>query len=313
MISARAFANKIWNAARFLFLHMERCGVEPQRPERGAAETLEDRWMLSRLNACTVTVNRALAQYRYHEAAQALWQFFWHEFCDWYIEIKKLRFREGSGLTNDWRNVLFVFETSLRLLHPLMPFLTEELWQRLGGQASGPVSVALAPYPEPEASLEDPAAEREMETVQNIITAARNLRAEMKADPRQRLDAVLFSGGPALDTAAAQLEVIEKLAGVKLELKSGPAPKASGILYSAPDFDLVLRVPAAQAGAQRQKLEKQIEQLEKVIENSRRQLTDEKFLERAPAAVVQSLKEKLADYEVQLEKSRAALEALPQP
>ena len=313
MISARAFANKIWNAARFLFLHMERCGVEPQRPERGAAETLEDRWMLSRLNACTVTVNRALAQYRYHEAAQALWQFFWHEFCDWYIEIKKLRFREGSGLTNDWRNVLFVFETSLRLLHPLMPFLTEELWQRLGGQASGPVSVALAPYPEPEASLEDPAAEREMETVRNIITAARNLRAEMKADPRQRLDAVLFSGGPALDTAAAQLEVIEKLAGVKLELKSGPAPKASGILYSAPDFDLVLRVPAAQAGAQRQKLEKQIEQLEKVIENSRRQLADEKFLERAPAAVVQSLKEKLADYEVQLEKSRAALEALPQP
>jgi valyl-tRNA synthetase len=269
--------------------------------------------MLSRLNACTVTVNRALAQYRYHEAAQALWQFFWHEFCDWYIEIKKLRFREGSGLTNDWRNVLFVFETSLRLLHPLMPFITEELWQRLGGQAPAPVSVALAPYPEPEASLEDRAAEREMETVQNIITAARNLRAEMKADPRQTLDAALFSGGPALDTAAAQLEVIEKLAGVKLELKSGAAPKASGILYSAPEFDLVLRVPAAQAGAQRQKLEKQIEQLEKVIENSRRQLADEKFLERAPAAVVQSLKEKLADYEVQLEKSRAALEAIPQP
>jgi len=311
MISARAFANKIWNAARFLFLHMERCGVAPQTPQRGAAETLEDRWMLSRLNACSETVNRALAQYRYHESAQALWQFFWHEFCDWYIEIKKLRFAEGSGLTNDWRNVLFVFENSLRLLHPLMPFLTEELWQRLGGESSPrPVSVALAGYPQPDPALFDGEAERDMATLQEIITAARNLRAEMKADPRQTLEGALYSQTGALELAGSQLEVIQKLAGLKLELKRGAAPKSDGVLHSTPEFDLALRLPASQAGAQKQRLEKQIDQLEKVIAASRRQLSDEKFLERAPAAVVESIRRKLADYEAQLEKSRSALESL---
>jgi valyl-tRNA synthetase len=310
MASARAFANKIWNAARFLFLHMERCGVQPQRPDRPAAQTLEDRWMLSRLNACAATVNRALGQYRYHEAAQALWQFFWHEFCDWYIEIKKLRFRENSGLTDDWRNVLFVFETSLRLLHPLMPFLTEELWQRLGAGAAGPVSIALAPYPQPDLSLEDASAERDMETLQAIVTGARYLRAEMKADPRQSLDGTLYAQGRVQELASAEREAIERLSGIRLELSSGPAPQGEGLVYSTPDFDLILRVPAAQAGEQRLKLEKQIAQLEKAIAGARRQLSDATFLQRAPAAVVDSMRAKLADYEAQLEKSRAALAAL---
>src|SRR5205085_5234991 len=134
--------NKIWNAARFLFLKMESSGVEPWLPEsledfrpEPCADTLEvpieDRWIFSRLNSCAEQVNRAIETYRYHEAAQVLWHFFWHEFCDWYLELKKLRFRENSGLDADWRNLLAAFETALRLLHPVMPFLTEELWQRL--------------------------------------------------------------------------------------------------------------------------------------------------------------------------------------
>ena len=113
MESSRAFANKIWNAARFLFLNMERCGVEPWVPERlqdflpeaeDGAVPIEDRWIFSRLNDCAQQVNRAIETYRYHEAAQVLWQFIWHEFCDWYVELKKLRFQENSGLTAGWRN-----------------------------------------------------------------------------------------------------------------------------------------------------------------------------------------------------------------
>ena len=104
MESARAFANKIWNAARFLFMNMERSGVEPWVPDeleafarsRRARRPLEDRWIFSRLNACAEQVNRAIEQYRYHEAAQVLWHFFWHEFCDWYLELKKLRFSDNS-------------------------------------------------------------------------------------------------------------------------------------------------------------------------------------------------------------------------
>ncbi len=312
MTSARAFANKIWNAARFLFLNMERAGFEPQLSMPGRLETIEDRWIFSRLNACAAAVNSAIEQYRYHEAAQSLWQFFWHEFCDWYVEIKKLRFREGSGLTNDWRNVLYVFETALRLLHPLMPFLTEELWQRLASNGDGRRdSVALTSYPSPSPEFTDEAAERDMDALRGIITAARNLRAEMSADPKQQLDGALYSQTAALDLAKAHLDVIQKLAGVKLDLAPGVAPQKAGALHSTPEFDLVLRLPGAQAGAHRHRLEKQIEQLDKVIAGSKRQLSDQEFLSRAPAPVVESIRQKLGEYEAQIEKSRAALEALP--
>ncbi len=310
MASARAFANKIWNAARFLFLNMERSGVEPSIPASAAPETLEDRWIQSRLNRCAESANRAIAQYRYHEAAQVLWQFFWHEFCDWYLEIKKLRFTEGSGLTGDWRNVLFTFERALRLLHPLMPFLTEELWQRLAGEGGKhPASIALAEYPQPSEAAIDEAAEKEMDTLQAVITAARNLRAEMKVDPRLRLGGVLYSQNAVLESSRTHLDVLEKLAGVKLELRLGLAPQGEGTLHSMPDFDLVLQLPPAESGAQKARLEKQIEQLEAVIANSRRQLSNEEFLSRAPASVVESIRHKLADYEAQLQKSHGALES----
>jgi len=133
----------------------------------------------------------------------------------------------------------------------------------------------------------------------------------MKADPKQALEGTLSSGGPALDLARAQAEVIRKLAGVNLELAAGAAPRGAGAVHSSPEFDLALRLPLAQAGAQRTRLEKQIEQLEKLIAGSRRQLEDPTFLGRAPAHVVDSIRRKLAEYESQLEKSRVALEGLP--
>ncbi|HXG35204.1 MAG TPA: valine--tRNA ligase [Bryobacteraceae bacterium] len=312
MESARNFANKIWNAARFLFLNMERCGVTPCLPEPGEREVLEDRWIFSRLTRCAEAANRALEQYRYHDLAQAVWQFLWHEFCDWYVEIKKLRFRENSGLTADWRNVLFVFERALRLLHPAMPFLTEELWQRLAaGEAARPASIALAAYPQPDASYLDEAAERDMALLQEIITAARNLRAQMKVDPKAPLEGALYAQNRALDLARGHAEVIRRLANVELSFHAGTAPRGEGVLRATPDFDLVLRVPAAQLEALRRRLEKEIRQLESVIASSRRQLEDREFLSRAPAHVTEGIRSKLADYEAQLVKSRSALEALP--
>ena len=109
---------------------------------------LEDRWIFSRLSRTAESVNRALEQHRYHEVAEELWQFFWHDFCDWYLEIKKLRLSANSGLTDDWRNLLSVFGAYLRLQHPIMPFITEELWHRFGQTES----IALAKYPQASAS-----------------------------------------------------------------------------------------------------------------------------------------------------------------
>ncbi len=323
MDSGRRFANKLWNAARFILMNMERSGVETWTPEFGAPcvpevssptleAPLEDRWIFSRLNHVTDQMNRAIERYRYHEAAQVIWHFVWGDFCDWYLEIKKLRFTEGSGLNAEWRNLLTVFETALRLLHPVMPFVTEELWQRFApASANRPASIAIAAYPEYNANATDHAAEREMQLLQEIVGAARNLVRDLGLDPKQQHDGMLYSTGSAAGLARAQIDAIQKLAGVRLEIRNHAAPEnGGGVKRSTTEFDLVLKVPAAQTEVQRKRLQKEIEQLEKVISNSRRQLSDEKFLGRAPAAVVDSLRQKLTEYEGQLEKSRGALAGL---
>jgi len=332
MASSRDFANKIWNAARFLFLNMERSGVEPwvpgsledfrpQADEGEAQAAVEDRWIFSRLNAAAEQVNRAIEQYRYHEAAQVLWRFFWHEFCDWYLELKKLRFRENSGLDAGWRNMLAAFETALRLLHPAMPFLTEELWQRLvKGQANRPVSIALAAFPRYRAELADIQADREIGAVQEVVTMARTLRAQSKLDPKQRLEGALYSSHPSegamlpstpsLDIARRGAEAIQKLANVTLQFRDEAAPPAAAIL-SAGGYDLVLELPQAQQDAQRKRLEKERDQLSKNIANSKRQLGDEVFLSKAPPQVVVSIQNKLANYEDQLRRIEGALGGAP--
>jgi valyl-tRNA synthetase len=318
MESSRAFANKIWNAARFLFLNMERSGVEPWVPEDLAAfrpeadpatleVPIEDRWIFSRLNGTADQVNRAIEQYRYHEAAQVLWHFFWHEFCDWYLELKKLRFQENSGLDFAWRNTLAAFEIALRLLHPAMPFLTEELWQRLATDRSiRPASIAIARYPQYRAVATDHEAEREIGILQEIVTLARTLRTESKLDPKQQLQGTLYSRSKALETVRRHAAAIQKLANVKLEFKAEAAP-ASSTMRSTPQFDLVLQVPQAQEDARRKRLQKEREQLVKNIENSTRQLSDQAFLSKAPPQVVEMIRRKLADYEVQLSKIDGAV------
>jgi valyl-tRNA synthetase len=324
MVAARAFANKIWNAARFIFLNMEKAGVDAYDPDpedcclgEPLAESLEipleDRWIFSRLIKTAEATSRAIETYRYHEAADTLYHFFWHEFCDWYVELKKLRIQEHPESKANIRNLLKAFEIALRLLHPVMPFLTEELWQRLvRNTGSRPVSIAVAPYPEYEAVAIDYPARREMDILQDIVTAARNLRADLQiTDPKQVLNGTLYSATDALTTARAELNAIEKLANVKLELADGHAPKTEGAaVRSTPEFDLVLRVPIAQADAQRKRLEKDIDQLRKVIANSRRQLDDPAFIAKAPAKVIDGIRAKLAEYEAQLTKNQSALESL---
>ncbi len=317
MESTRAFANKIWNAARLIFMNMERSGVEPWVPEdlqtfRPEAESgavpLEDRWIFSRLNRCAGNVNRAIEQYRYHEAAQELWEFFWHEFCDWYLELKKPQFEAGSGLTAGWRNLFAAFEAALRLLHPVMPFLTEELWQRFtAGATNRPKSIALASYPEVSPAWADISAEIEIEYIKDIVTRIRTRRAEMKVDPKALLEGTLYAALPVIDKVRPQTAIIQRLAGAVLQLRAERAPNTAPVRISSPEFDLDLDVPQAQMAEQRKRLEKEREQLEKNIANSTRQLGDETFLSRAPAHVIESIKTKLVDYEAQLQKVRKAL------
>ncbi len=302
LASARQFANKMWNAARLILMNMEASQVAPSFPPPGMPETLEDRWIFSRLSRTAASVNAALAQHRYHEVAEELWQFFWHDFCDWYLEIKKLRFTANSGLTNDWRNLLAVFSAYLRLEHPVMPFVTEELWHRFGETQS----IALAAYPQ--AAATDEAAEREMALMQEMITAARKLRADHGLDKKLLLEGVLYCRNGSRNV---ELPVIEKLATVRLDVRTGAAPDLNGAVRSTPEFDLVLRIPEVDLDLQRARLTKEIEQLEKAIGDKDRQLASEKFLASAPSHIVESLRAKRSEQAAQLEKSRATLNTLP--
>jgi valyl-tRNA synthetase len=272
--TSRAFANKIWNAARFIFMN-----VEPGTPV--SANALEDTWIWSRLNQAAADMNRAIDTYRYHEAAQTIWHFIYDDFCDWYIELKKI-----SG---NWGAILSVFDATVRLLHPVMPFITEELWHRLGNAQDQ--SISLQPYPVFDPALAAPEAEAKIGLLQEVTRAARNLRADLGLDPKMPLEGRINID---IDT-----EIVRRLAGVVFV--KGDVPK-SGAVRSTPAFDLSIDVPAGAMEVQKKRIAKEVEQLEKNIANSRRQLSDDVFLGKAPARVVDSIRAKLAEYEAQLAK-----------
>ena len=319
---ARTFANKIWNAARFIFMSLEKAGAEPWTPQDSGAYVplasdstgevpLEDRWIFSRLNDVARQAGEHIEKYRYHEAANRLYHFFWHEFCDWYLELKKLSFSDGSGLTPEWKNMLAAMERALRLLHPIMPFITEELWQRLASNTEGrPVSIALASYPVHKAELADPEAESQLRLMQELITAARNLRSEMGVSPKTALDGAFYGHTDgAAGVVDRQAEALSKLANVRLEALQGAAPEGKAMHHSA-DFDLVLHLPASETAALRERLSKQLQPLQKARDSSKRQLSNGQFLAKAPPHVVESIRGKLADYESQIERIQSTLDGL---
>ena len=272
ILRGRKFANKIWNASGLLF---------SKEQGAGSRTSLADRWIGSRLNTAIDKANKAFEHHRYHEAADAVWTFFWDEFCDWYLELKKS--------DTDWGFAYQVHEKAMLLLHPLMPFITEELWHRRGHETS----IALEAYPQYEGALNDPDAEREMKLLQDIVTAIRESRADHKIDRKVKLSGTLSLVG------SVPTETIERLTNVGLNVRPR---EGSG-------FDLKLDLPEA-AGAsdeQKDRLKKDNEQLEKVIANSLRQLGNESFVSKAPAHVIDGMRSKLAEYQAQFAKNQAAL------
>ena len=320
MASSRAFANKIWNAARFLFLQMEKAGMEqlaldepPLRVSAPAAIAgsvpLEDRWIRHKLHEAAARMEQAQLNYRYHEAADIVYTFLWDDFCDWYVEIKKLRVQQGAEPRAHVEAMASTFEMALRLLHPLMPFLSEELWQRLVAKGERtPPSICIAHYPLPGDAASEEAARR-FALLQSIVTAARALRADNKVDPAARVEGWIESlGAEAREVASSQLDVISTLAGGSFELD--PPARPAGVRRAAAEFAVGLRLSGAQLDAIRLRVEKRLAELDKVIASSRRQLSSESFVSRAPAHVVEGIREKLADYEKELAEQQAVLAEL---
>src|SRR5208337_4565173 len=236
----RAFANKIWNAARFMFMNVDRIepGLRPGRTLRNSGQaaeggcphtgiagfhtaTLEDRWILSRFNRVAADVNGALETYRFHEAANRIYDFFWGEFCDWYLELIKPRvnFDEGadkSAARAACANLVNLFDASLRLLHPVMPFITEEIWQAMYEGKPPQKSIALAAYPRADEMQIDIAAELEMAILQDLIVSVRNLRAELKVEPKVKVPIQVYAHEPAIRQLIEQNQgAVQRLASVE--------------------------------------------------------------------------------------------------
>jgi valyl-tRNA synthetase len=318
----RNFANKIWNAARFMFMNIDRVapGLRPGPGANGRvagveAVTLEDRWILSRFNRVTKGVNEALETYRFHEAANQIYDFFWGEFCDWYIELIKPRLLDGadSQLARiTCANLLGIFEASLRLLHPVMPFITEEIWYAIYDGQPPLQSIALAPYPQMDEKQLDLAAETEMAVLQDLIVSVRNLRAELKVDQKQRVPIQIFVEEPQIRRLIEQNQgAVERLANAeKIEFVESSLAKLSATRHTA-RFDVhVIYERKIDVAAERERLKKELEQIEKEYANGQRQLGNEQFLAKAPAKVVEGIRRRAQELEILREKVKSKLDEL---
>src|SRR6202140_4598591 len=328
----RNFANKIWNAARFMFMNVDR--IEPSlRPGDGRdarlsvsrgiagfqADSLEDRWMPSRFNRAAQDVNESLETYRFDEAANRIYDFFWGEFCDWYIELIKprLNFVEGAD-TGPARvacaNLVNLFEASLRLLHPVMPFITEEIWHAEYDGKPPLKSIALASYPAADEGQIDLGAETEMAILQDLIVSVRNLRAELKVEPKVKVPIEVFAHEPGIRTmlernlGALLLDRpanVEKITFVESSLASLPGARSTS------RFDIhAIYEKKIDIAVEREPLTKELDKIEKQLASAQARLGNEQFLSKAPSHVVEGLRKQVEELTVLREKVVAQLKEL---
>ena len=320
----RAFANKIWNAARFLFMNVDRAAeigifVDPAAlggmPVVGDDAPLEARWIVAELNATAASVNQSLEAYRYDDAANTIYQFFWGSFCDWYLEIVKLRLdfsesadkaKTGAALTT----LVSVFEAALRMLSPFMPFITEEIWHALYDGEPPARSIALAGYPRGFESSAKTARD-EMRLVQSLIVEVRALRKEIGVEEKAVVPIEIRTGAAAQAAFSQSGETIERMARVS-ELRFVAEISAGLAKHSTADFDVaVVYERTVDVAAERERLTKDIARYEKGLAAAERQLGNEGFLAKAPAHIVEGLKKQEAETRLLLEKARDALDGLP--
>jgi len=321
----RAFANKIWNAARFLFMNVDRAAeigivVDPSvlggMPEAGADAPLEARWIVAELHAAAAKVEQSLENYRYDDAANTIYQFFWGSFCDWYLEIVKLRldFSEIADKAETkaaLTTLVSVFEAALRLLSPFMPFVTEELWHAVYDEDPPAKSIALTRYPIAAEGKSDKVALAAMELIQNLIVEVRALRKEIGVEEKASTPVELRIGAELRAVVHENRAIIERLARVS-EVRF--VEQASSVLsqHSTATFDVgIVYERTIDVPAEQERLTKDIAKYEKGLAAAERQLGNAGFLAKAPAHVVEGLKKQEAETRLLLQKARASLNTLP--
>jgi valyl-tRNA synthetase len=305
---SRNFANKLWNAARYVLLELERHGT-PTAPLR--LEALEDRWITSRASALVETVTRLLEDFQFGEAGRLIHDLTWFEFCDWYIELAKIRLRRGD--TSPLPVLSQVLDTLLRLLHPYMPFVTEEIYQHLRERAGWqPEALIVAPWPAP--GPRDEAAERDVAAVIDVVRALRNLRAEYQVAPTRWLE-VTVSAGERRAVFAALAEGVAALARVRplhvVDRVTAPPANAVPVVVGTVEAFVPL-ADLVDLAAERERLRRELAQVEQDVERLRALLARDGFVSKAPAQIVERERMRLAEREEQATKLRERLAGLPQ-
>lgn len=307
--ASRNFANKVWNAARFVLSHAS--GIAPVRNIRSADLTLPDRWILSRQHRLTEEVTRLINDWQFGEAGRRIYEFLWGEYCDWYIEISKISLygKNEAAKALTCQVLVYVLERTLRLLHPFMPFITEELWQHLPHEGE---ALIIAPWPE--AGPLDEVAEEEMGLVTEIIRAIRNARAEYDVPPGRRITAIIVAGErkPLLE---AQKEVLISLArldedGLTIADSLAEKPtRALALVIGGVEIYLPL-AGMVDLEAEQARLRSELESTVQEVERVTKLLDNPNFVSKAPGQIIERERAKLAQYQEQEVKLRARLQAL---
>jgi len=304
---ARNFANKIWNAARFVIMNLD--GWEQSSLRDICITALEDRWILSRLNRTVETVNTALSNYDMDDAARALYEFLWGEFCDWYVEFSKPRLRSSAQEKHVVQTVLYhVLETTLRLLHPIMPFITEEIWQALPHEGE---SIMVAPFPVADRSFIDESVEKTMARVMEAVRAQRDLKASAGLTLRKVVEVLYQADSPDLHDTQARI-LIERGAGtVVTYVDSPPADSEKYLVQTVADVGtFYLRAPEVDREKERARIMAELESVRRDLARSQAKLANEQFLSRAPSHVVEKERRIAAELQAKSAKLEEQLAAL---
>jgi len=318
----RNFCNKLWNAARFVLMNCEGrdTGIDEQLP---VGLSLADRWITSRLQRAEADARQAFREYRFDNLARAIYELTWGEYCDWYVELAKAQLAAGDEARSraTRRTLTRVLEAILRLAHPVIPFVTEELWQKLAplagtlplsppsarGGSEGGVSIMLARYPEPQPEKLDEHAEQEIELLKELTGACRNLRDEMNVAPSQKLPLLVQGDRARLAPLMPYLTALAKLSDVVIV--EGALPAAGAPVAIVGEYRLMLKIEVNMS-AERERLHKERLRLEAEIAKAEGKLGNPGFVERAPPLIVAQEKERLARFTATLEKVNEQLQQL---